>query len=197
MICGSHGSLQETNLEPGAQKARIHGSGTLVYWIPVYDVMPVAVVNSGDDLLEEPPGLVLLQLPVLHDVLKQLTAWRWRQGCILLHQTSLYMPILKIFPNYLRQNNHPFFQFSTPYFPCLFSYLSLLFFPLSSFLHFSILLLKTFPKGARREGNTEFYTPLGWDKRLTMGPWLDIVESLKIVLFGERLICITLNLVID
>ena len=34
------------------------------------DVVSVAVVYAGDDLLEEPPGVVLLQLAVLYDVIK-------------------------------------------------------------------------------------------------------------------------------
>ena len=35
-----------------------------VFWleIPVHDVVPVAVVHAGDDLLEEPPGVRFLQL---------------------------------------------------------------------------------------------------------------------------------------
>ncbi len=40
----------------------------------MYDVVSMAVVDAGDDLLEEAPGLLLLQLPVLHDVVEELAA---------------------------------------------------------------------------------------------------------------------------
>ena len=42
--------------------------------VPVHHVVAVAVVHAADDLLEEPPGVLLLQLAVLHDVVEQLPA---------------------------------------------------------------------------------------------------------------------------
>ena len=41
--------------------------------LPVHHVMPMTIVNARDDLLEESPRLVLLQLPVLNNVLKKLS----------------------------------------------------------------------------------------------------------------------------
>jgi hypothetical protein len=38
----------------------------------VHDHVPVAVLHATDDLLEEMPGLVLRQPPLLNDVVKQL-----------------------------------------------------------------------------------------------------------------------------
>ena len=42
--------------------------------IPVNDVVTVAIFHAGDDLLEEPPGVVLLQLAVLNDVVEEFSA---------------------------------------------------------------------------------------------------------------------------
>ena len=38
-------------------------------------IVPVTVVDAGDNLLEEPPGVLLLQLAVLHNVVKQLSTF--------------------------------------------------------------------------------------------------------------------------
>jgi hypothetical protein len=67
------------NSDPGWKKFgsgsrnKYPGSATLVITViflvakggPVDDVVSMAVVDAGDDLLEEAPGLLLLQLPVL------------------------------------------------------------------------------------------------------------------------------------
>lgn len=42
--------------------------------IAVHDHVPMAVVDTGDDLLEEATRVVLLQFAMLHDVVEQLPA---------------------------------------------------------------------------------------------------------------------------
>ena len=43
--------------------------------VPVDDIVSVTVVNTGDDLLEEPPSVLLLQLTMFHNVVKQFSTF--------------------------------------------------------------------------------------------------------------------------
>ena len=42
----------------------------------MHHIVPVAVVDSGENLLKEPAGVVLLEFAVLHNIVKQLPAWK-------------------------------------------------------------------------------------------------------------------------
>ena len=63
-----------------------------VLWleVPVDDIVAVTVVNTRDDLLEEPPGVLLLQLPVLHNVVKQFPTFRSKIQ-LLLNRSEYYV----------------------------------------------------------------------------------------------------------